>query len=111
MGREKLQKQNIYRGTNIHTDVSYKPTDSKQYLMFNYCHPKHIKTSISYSLARRLRMIVSDEEVLTRTLSDIKDALLKQNYPQGVRIRNSKGYKSKSVGIEKGETKIGGQSC
>ena len=29
-------------------------------------------------------MIVSDEEVLTRRLSKLKDALLKQNYPQGV---------------------------
>ena len=29
-------------------------------------------------------MIVSDEEVLTRRLSELKDALLKQNYPQGV---------------------------
>ena len=48
------------RGTNIHTDVYCKPTDSKQYLMFNYCHTKHIKTSIPYSLARRLRLIVSD---------------------------------------------------
>ena len=29
-------------------------------------------------------MIVSDEEVLTRRLSELKGALLKQNYPQGV---------------------------
>ena len=29
-------------------------------------------------------MIVSDEEALTRRLSELRDALLKQNYPQGV---------------------------
>ena len=38
-------------GTKIETDIYYKPTDSKQYLLFNSCHPKHIKTSIPYSLA------------------------------------------------------------
>ena len=36
------------RGTNIHTDVYYKPTDIKQYLMFNSCHPKHIKNYVSF---------------------------------------------------------------
>ena len=59
------------RDTNKHTDVYYKPTDSKQYLMFNSCHRKHIKTSIPYSLARSFRMIVSDEEILTRRLSKL----------------------------------------
>ena len=40
-------------GTKIETDVYYKPTDSKQYLNFNSCQPKHTKTSIPYSLARK----------------------------------------------------------
>ena len=28
-------------GFKIETDIYYKPTDSKQYLLFNSCHPKH----------------------------------------------------------------------
>ena len=32
---------------NIETDIFYKPTDSKQYLMFNSCHPKHTKKNIN----------------------------------------------------------------
>ncbi len=47
----------------IHTDIYYKPTDSKQYLLFESCHPRHIKTSIPFSLARRLKTIVSDSRV------------------------------------------------
>ena len=43
----------------IETDIYYKPTDSKQYLLLNSCHPKHIKTSIPYSLARRNRTKVA----------------------------------------------------
>ena len=38
----------------IETDIFYKPTESKLYLLFYSCHPKHIKTSIPFSLARRL---------------------------------------------------------
>ena len=32
-------------GTKIETDMYYKPIDRKQYLLFNSCHPKHIKTA------------------------------------------------------------------
>ena len=38
-------------GSKLETDIYYKPTDSKQYLLFNSCHPKHTRTSIPYSLA------------------------------------------------------------
>ncbi|CAC5406941.1 unnamed protein product [Mytilus coruscus] len=33
----------IKNGTNIETDIFYKPTDSKQYLLFTSCHPKHTR--------------------------------------------------------------------
>ena len=48
-------------GTKIATDIYYKPTDSKQYLFFNSCHPKHTKTSIPFSLADRIRSIVTTQ--------------------------------------------------
>ena len=44
----------------VETDIFYKPTDSKLYLLFQFCQPKHNKTSISFSLARRLRCVVSN---------------------------------------------------
>ena len=34
-------------GTKMETDIYYKPTDSKQYLLSNSCHPKHIKNQHS----------------------------------------------------------------
>ena len=37
------------RGTKIETDVYYKQMDSKSYLTFLSCHPKHLKTSIPFS--------------------------------------------------------------
>ena len=56
-------------------------------------------------------MRVSDEEVLTRRLSELKDALLKQNYPQGV---IESGIQM-AINLNQSElrmviTKIGGQS-
>ena len=69
-------------GTNIDTDIYFKPTDSQQYLIFDSCHPKHIKLSIPYSLARRLRMIISSDEKIPQRMLELKHTLLKQKYPE-----------------------------
>ena len=58
--------------TKIETDIYYKPTDSKQYLLCNYCHPKHTKTSIPFSLARRIRSIVTNEETLQKRMDELR---------------------------------------
>lgn len=50
----------IKREDIIITDIYYKPTDTKQYLVYDSCHPKHIKNNIPYNLARRLCTIISD---------------------------------------------------
>ena len=65
----------------IETDIFYKPTDSKQYLIFNSCHPKHTKENIPFGLARRLCTIVSDEQILTKRIDELKTYLKAQNYP------------------------------
>ena len=65
----------------LHTDIYYKPTDSKQYLLYTSCHPKHTRNSIPYNLARRLKMIVSDENISITRLEELKNYLLKQRYP------------------------------
>ena len=47
----------------IGTDIFYKKTDNKQYLLFNSSHPRHIKINIPFNLARRLRTIISEEQL------------------------------------------------
>ena len=71
----------INNGGKIQTDIYYKPTDSKQYLLYTSCHPKHTRNSIPYNLARRLKTIVSDEDTLNIRLGDLKKYLLKRKYP------------------------------
>ena len=71
-------------GSKLETDIYYKPTDSKLYLLFNSCHPKHTRTSIPYSLARRIRSIVTNEGILRIRMNELRLALKQQNYPVNV---------------------------
>ena len=67
--------------SKIFTDIYYKPTDSKTYLLFSSCHPNHTKRSIPFSLARRLKTIVSDPETLIMRFNELRLFLSKQKYP------------------------------
>lgn len=69
---------------NIETDIYYKPTDSKQYLLFDSCHPRHTKTSIPFSLARRLRVIISEDDTLKKRFAELKILLKTQHYPDNL---------------------------
>ena len=72
------------RDGEIDTDIYYKDTDSKQYLLFYSCYPRHIKINISFNLARRLRTIVPEEQVLQRRMQGLKSFLIKQHYPKQI---------------------------
>ncbi|MCG7879609.1 MAG: GIY-YIG nuclease family protein [Candidatus Thiodiazotropha endolucinida] len=69
------------QGGKIETDIFYKETDSKQYLSFDSCHPRHTKMNIPYNLARRLRTIISEEHVVQTRMEELKSFLIKQKYP------------------------------
>ena len=71
----------INNNGEIQTDIFYKPTDSKQYLLYTSCHPEHTRNSIPYNLARRLKTIVSDERTLRKRLEELEEFLIKRKYP------------------------------
>ena len=68
--------------SNIVTDIFYKITDTKQYLLFDSCHPKHTRNNIPYNLARRLCTIISDTEILNIRLAELEKLLLQRRYPK-----------------------------
>ena len=72
------------REGKIETDIYYKETDSKQYLLFYSCHPRHTKINIPYDLARRLRTIISEAKVLEKRIRELNSFLSKQNYPKQI---------------------------
>ena len=63
-------------------DIYSKPTDAKRYVPFSSCHPKHCLTNIPFCLARRICMIVENNEQKTLKLNELKSLLTKQNYPK-----------------------------
>ena len=65
-------------------DLYTKPTDSKRYVPFHSCHPRHCLENIPYCLARRICMIVENDEEKQNKLNDLKSTLEKQNYPNGI---------------------------
>ena len=71
----------IKNGDRITTDVFYKITVTKQYLMFNSCHLRHIRNNIPYNLARRLCTIISDAEILDTRIKELQ-VLLQRHYPR-----------------------------
>ena len=60
----------------LETDIYFKKTDSKQYLLYTSCHPRHIKykirNNIPYCLARRIKMIMSENNQLTKRMKELK---------------------------------------
>ena len=70
----------INHNKQLQSDIFYKPTDLKQYLLYTSCHPKHTRNGIPYNLARRLKMIISEDNTLLTRLEELKSYLLKQKY-------------------------------
>ena len=67
-------------GDSLKTDLYTKPTDTHQYLEFSSCHPYHIKRSIPYSQALRLRRICSEENDFLKRISQLKQWLYNRGY-------------------------------
>ena len=71
----------IRKGDTIITDIYFKPTDTKQYLNFYSCHPRHTKINVPYNLARRICSIVIGQTLREKRLCELKESLTKCNYP------------------------------
>ena len=74
----------IKSGTDIITDIYYKPTDTKQYLSYKSCHPRSTKNNVPFNLARRICTIISDEKLRKERLAELKKSLIGRQYPEGV---------------------------
>ena len=68
-------------GSLIITDIYYKPTDTKQYLDYNSCHPCHIRRYVPFNLARRICTIVEDDLLRHKRLEELKVCLINRHYP------------------------------
>ena len=71
----------INNNCKIETDIYFKKTDSKQYLLYTSCHPRHIKNNIPYCLARRITTIVSENNKLEKRMEELNQDLIKRKFP------------------------------
>ena len=81
----------------IKSDVFYKDTDSHDYLPFNSCHPRHIKTNIPGNLARMICTIVDDPVRKEHRLHELKQWLRIAGYPKGLVNNQISKFKHKDV--------------
>ena len=65
----------------VTSDLYCKPTDGHQYLEYSSSHPRHIKKSIVYSQALRVKRLCSKEEIFDEHMIDLKNWFIKRGYP------------------------------
>ena len=61
-------------------DLIVKSTDTHQYLLHTSCHPSHIKKSIPFSLALRIRRICSTTERFQQRTNELLEFLSKRRH-------------------------------
>jgi hypothetical protein len=66
----------------VTTDLYTKPTDTRQYLHFDSCHPDSHKLPIAFSQALRIRRICSDDSIAVERGRELKFDLVKRGYPR-----------------------------
>jgi len=71
----------LTNGKETHTDIYYKDTNPHDYLNFHSAHPTHIKNTIPFNLAKRIIVFTTKEDRIKFRLKELKDWLLKCNYP------------------------------
>ena len=65
-------------------DIFYEKTDTRRCVLFNSCHPKQCKKNIPFTLARRICIIVENNEVRKNRLDELQKVLCSQEYPQNL---------------------------
>ena len=77
----------------ISTDLFVKSTDTHQYHLHTSCHPSHIKKSIPFSLALRIRRICSTTEKFQQRTNELLEFLCKRGHRrQYVQSQISKAF-------------------
>ena len=66
------------------SDLYCKPTDCHQFLDFGSSHPLHIKKSIVYSQALRIKRLCSSQRDFEKYLPEIRSWFCNRNYPETV---------------------------
>ena len=79
------------------TVVQTKNTDSETFLHFKSSHPRHCKENIPQNMARRVKALTDDSELVNIQMSELSSRLLKAGYPEGLVYSAVQNAKSMST--------------
>ena len=71
----------LHQNGGLETVIIYQETNSHDYVNYFSHHSGHKKQNISYNLAKRIIVFVSDEKKMNEKLSELKTLLLSFSYP------------------------------
>ena len=75
----------VYRTlSGFKTVVNSKDTDSGTYLPFKSAHPRNCKINIPFNMARRIRALTDDDNLMKAKMQDLSAKLKVGGYPVGV---------------------------
>ena len=74
----------LHENGYVETDTFYKETKTHDFLNYNGHLPNHIKCKISFNLAKRILVFVSDEQIVALRLKELRKWLLNVGYPESV---------------------------
>jgi len=69
------------KDNQLSSTIYTKPTDRKQYLYFQSCHPRHVIRSIPYAQSIRYRRNISNDTDFQLELEKLKTNFLARGYP------------------------------
>ena len=79
---EKYRRIYIDEKRHLQTTLYTKPTDTHNYLHFKSSHPRHLKESLPYSQALRLRRICSENNKFIKHSDKLKEQFTARGYSQ-----------------------------
>ena len=82
---------------NISTDIFQKPTDTHPYLHWTSAHPPHLKKSIPYSQALRLRRICSSTTILKQRILEYSNFFVACGYKRDRALSEMRKVKSQDT--------------
>ena len=68
----------------VETDIYAKATDTFNYVPFSSSHPRHVTRNIPFTLAKRIRGIVSNDVMANKRLQEMQTRLINKNYPKRI---------------------------
>ena len=91
MNNKEVQKLNfldilvmLLENGTIELDIYYKITNTHDYVHYDSFHTQHVLDNVPYNLAKRIIVFVSNDDVMEKRLQELKQYLLKCEYPENI---------------------------